>query len=515
MQELQGASWYSACAARTGFIRFNQQEPGGREVVPIDDIVQRLRQLNKKLPVGVMRASDLILQEAPRKDPPDLSRFIPGEVHSVGEDTCFVSEEFFPYDQFFGNYHLQSLCNLDAVRLAEVFGLELDQPDGKILFIDTETTGLAGGTGTYAFMIGVGSLEKEGFLVTQYFMRDFDEEPAQMALLGEEIKKAALLVTYNGATFDLPLLRTRFVFNRVRIPLSEIPHLDLLPVARRLWKPAYGAANLSFLESKVLGSEREGDVPGSLIPHLYFQFLRGASPQTMAPIFYHNRMDIVALAALTEQACRLHIDPLSASNLWESLGVARYFDSRGNLQKAIEILESVPSPSRWTVEWHLCSRYLALLHKRAKNLERAASIWQSAYQSGFFDPLISIELAKYFEHTEKNYGKARELVIEVFSRYNQKPKPLDQFQPDEEETEDDLRYEYIQVRSVRRRSVTYSTMSDDRDEDDLPIIHSDRFDSNEIGDIASCDLPHWTERLERDLNHRLQRLIRKIEHSRS
>ncbi|MBW7940298.1 MAG: hypothetical protein H3C63_16280, partial [Candidatus Omnitrophica bacterium] len=120
-----------------------------------------------------------------------------------------------------------------------------------------------------------------------------------------------------------------------------------------------------------------------------------------------------------------------------------------------------------------------------------------------------------FEHTEKNYGKARELVIEVFSRYNQKPKPLDQFQPDEEETEDDLRYEYIQVRSVRRRSVTYSTMSDDRDEDDLPIIHSDRFDSNEIGDIASCDLPHWTERLERDLNHRLQRLIRKIEHSRS
>ena len=444
-----------------------------------------------------MTGAELLRQQPAEREYPDIGRFVPGEVRTVGEETCFVSEEWFPFDQTFGDYPLEGLRNLEAADLIRTFGLEsADNDSDRILFLDTETTGLAGGTGTYAFMVGIGWLEEEGFRVVQYFMRDYDEEPAQMALVAEELKRAALVVTYNGAGFDLPLLKTRFVFNRVRLNLQGIPHLDLLPVARRLWKRAHGAANLSHLEAKVLGSEREGDVPGSLIPMLYFQFLRGASPRTLAPVFYHNRMDIVALAALTECAWRCHSQPDSIESLWERLGVARSLVKWEQEEKAARVLEPVLACQSGGYDWHSCSRFLASLYKRSRQYEQASTLWWRIYQSENFDPEVVIELAKYLEHIEKDYAQARELVCEIFRRYDTTPEPEAAEAESEAGAEEDLQYDYSEWKQPRRSG--------------LPTRRIDYEGGEEREEIQSFSPPLWSERLARELNHRLHRLNRKL-----
>ena len=463
--------------------------------MPTNDLSEKLKRLMGALPAGVVTGSQLLEQRSEEKDLPDMSRFIPGEIRSRPEGTCFVTDEFFPFDGFFGSYPLERLARLNAREVAQTFGLE--EPEGdRILFIDTETTGISGGTGTYAFQVGVGWIEDEGFRVLQYFMRDYDEEPAQMAAVGEEIANCGLLVTYNGAAFDLPLLRTRFLFNRVRIPLEEIPHLDMLPVARRLWKPEFGGAKLSFLEEKVLGNVREGDVPGALIPTLYFHFLRGASPRTLAPVFYHNRMDIVALAALTERAFSCHADPFSIESPWERFGVARFCEARGRETESLRLLETLMELEEKHPSWAPSVKMLGFLLKRAARFEEAAEAMWKVHRAGIFDPVVHIELAKHLEHREKNYGEAHRLVIEVFEKYEIEPKDTVGGESDEEGPEENLRYDFSEgVRGWR---------------DELPSLYRDNDDEEFTQPPGGRPIPKMTERFEADLNRRLARLRRKL-----
>src|SRR5438034_1333048 len=174
-----------------------------------------------------------------------------------------------------------------------------EPPKGpRLLYLDTETTGLAGGTGTYAFLVGVGFFDGDEFEVQQYFMRDLDDEPALLAALEPLLREVDGLVTYNGAGFDLPLLETRFVLARRRWP-GTIPHLDLLPAARRLWSARLSDCRLVTVELHALGFERAGDLPGALIPSVYFEYLRRKAPGELPRVFEHNRHDVLSLAALT------------------------------------------------------------------------------------------------------------------------------------------------------------------------------------------------------------------------
>lgn len=464
-----------------------------------NDYSDKLKRLNPGMVPGVVKGSALLSNPAPEPELPDMSRFIPGEVRTVDEGSCFVTDEWFPFTDTFGNYPLERLGRINMDMTRRLFGLEpfLDDPAAnRMIFLDTETTGLAGGTGTYAFMIGVGWIEDEGFRVQQFFMRDYDEEPAQVRVLADLLKQCGLMVTYNGASFDVPLLRTRFVFNRIRMSLSDIPHLDLLPVARRLWKPRYGAANLSFLENKVLGNEREGDVPGALIPTLYFQFIRGASPRTLAPVFYHNRMDIVALAALTERAVACHLDPDCIEDLWERLGVARFLAARGLEEEAFGVLSFASNQQCGSVAWHLCLRTQAVILKRRRRLDEASALWRRLQSESHFDPFVWIELAKHCEHVERNHNEAQRLVLEVFEKYSREPTtPSEEDSAPEEDEE--IRYDYSEWKPARRERLAEIYL--DRDEDDI-APSSD----------GALPLPRWTERFEQELNHRLRRLIRKL-----
>ncbi len=204
-------------------------------------------------------------------------------------------------------------CHLDTFDLS------------RAVFLDTETTGLAGGTGTAAFLVGIGFVEGDRFRVRQYFMRDYHEEAALLAGLAEELRRFSFLVTFNGKMFDVPLLETRFRLDRARFPLSDAPHLDLLHPARRLWKARLESCRLQVLESEILGVRRRGDIPGEAIPGIYFDYVRRRDAQAMARVFEHNRLDIVSLAALSVAACRW-VEEGSAEDPRDVLSLAKVLE---------------------------------------------------------------------------------------------------------------------------------------------------------------------------------------------
>src|SRR5207245_11750591 len=189
-----------------------------------------------------------------------------------------------------------------------------------LIFLVTETTGLAGGTGTYAFLVGAGWIEGDVFVVAQHFMRDLDEEPALLAALAPLLERAGGVVTFNGAGFDLPLLETRFVLARRRWP-ATLPHLDLLRPSRRVWTGCFDDCRLGTLERDVLGLAREEDVPGALIPSLYFDWLRRRRAAPLARVFAHNRDDVLSLAALVGWfGVALGAAPALRAEEWAGLG---------------------------------------------------------------------------------------------------------------------------------------------------------------------------------------------------
>ena len=221
---------------------------------------------------------------------------------------------------------------------------ELDGFDlRRAVFLDTETTGLAGGTGTAAFLIGVGWVEGDRFVVRQYFMRDYHEEAALLHALAEELARFDCLVTFNGKMFDVPLLDARFRLNRGRFPLSGARHLDLLHPARRLWKARLESCRLQSLEAGLMGLRRHGDIPGEEIPQVYFDWVRRRDARMLAKVFEHNRQDIVSLAALAVLACQWveegrAEDPRDVFSLARVLERARLYDrSEAEYRRALDL----------------------------------------------------------------------------------------------------------------------------------------------------------------------------------
>ena len=178
-------------------------------------------------------------------------------------------------------------------------GAIAQSPPKRWAFLDTETTGLAGGTGTYAFLIGVGRSTMTDFACASFSCAITARKPSLLASLGEHLARFDVLITYNGKAYDQPLLETRYRMVRARPPFARMEHLDLLFGARRLWKLRLDSCRLVDLEYQVLGVERQGDLPGEMIPYYYFEYLRMRQAFRLVPIFHHNAIDIVSLACLT------------------------------------------------------------------------------------------------------------------------------------------------------------------------------------------------------------------------
>ncbi|MDD5368529.1 MAG: tetratricopeptide repeat protein [Anaerolineaceae bacterium] len=328
-----------------------------------------------------------------------IDRVVPGRLAQTTYGEAYVVDGHYPADYQHGRSALAITASLQ--RLFEWSGVEgLDDSNlGQFYFLDTETTGLAGGTGTYAFLVGVGHFGDQGFELAQFFMRDPNEEAALLAALIEHIDPCHAIVTFNGKAFDAPLLNARYTLQGFSSPLPALAHIDLLPLARRLWRDRLPSRALSYLEVSILGAFRtQEEVPGWLIPQIYFDYLHSGDARPMAGVFYHNAMDILSLAALFGHTAQMLSQPkedLIEENM-DRAAIARLYDELGHPEEAVEIYRQaleggMPEPQFW-----INVERLALLYKRLGNWSEATGLWRKAAAHGQLS--AHIELAKMFEH---------------------------------------------------------------------------------------------------------------------
>ncbi|HEV2389002.1 MAG TPA: ribonuclease H-like domain-containing protein [Candidatus Acidoferrales bacterium] len=260
---------------------------------------------------------------------------------------------------------------------AEVLG-EIGRSDGW-LFLDTETTGLAGGTGTCAFLVGLAWWEAGGLAIEQLFLRDYAEEHAVLLALAERLEARRVLVTFNGKSFDWPLVETRFRLTREIEPQPPQAHLDLLHPARQLWRLQLGSVRLTALERGVLGIERGPDLLSELIPQMYFDYLRGAGPEPLGQVFRHNQMDLAGLAALAGHLARLLVAPEGAEPL-ELYGLSRLFERRGERARARHLYEMALDAGLPAMLRRAAQRRLARIARRDGERAVANSLWRELAQ---------------------------------------------------------------------------------------------------------------------------------------
>ncbi len=326
------------------------------------------------------------------------------------------------------------------------------------LFLDTETTGLAGGTGTYAFLVGLAWWDAGGLQVEQFCMRDLDEEHSLLLELSERIRERPVLVTFNGKSFDWPLLETRYRMTRTISPGTLAAHVDLLHPARHLWRPRLGSVRLKDLEAHVLGGEestlgwsRDDDIDSSLIPEMYFDYLRGGPVEPLAGVFRHNQMDLRGLAALAgKMIAMLDPDAGTTASLQESshnpddnhsthaaddpldlYGLSRLLHRRGERSRARSVCESALLAGLPTDIERMAQRDLALQAKRERDYTRANSLWEGLcdsdnlgirekirFSASKYDATKTLEtaieaaeqLAIHYEHRAKQPERAAEFT---------------------------------------------------------------------------------------------------------
>jgi len=284
------------------------------------------------------------------------------------------------------------------------------------LFLDTETTGLAGGTGTYPFLVGLAWWEGGGLEVEQLFMREYSEERSLLAALAERLAERPVLVTFNGKSFDWPLLETRYRMTRTIPPPAPRAHLDFLHPARNLWRPRLGSVRLSQLERHVLGWNRGADVMSELIPSIYLDFVRRGHADPLVPVFQHNQMDLRGLAGLSGRILSLLSDrePTSGDGL-ELYGVSRICERRGELKRARKLYEqSIASVLPMETD-HAARAALARLARRDGDLARARELWESTLGNSREGYEAYEQLAIYYEHEAREPRRALTIVREALA----------------------------------------------------------------------------------------------------
>lgn len=369
----------------------------------------RLRRLGvKKGRAGLKRPKP----RAASGSPFGIESVVAGREVATDWGAYFVAETSYPLSHQRGGRALTDVLHCDprvAARLSQNDSLASANLTG-LAFFDIETTGLAGGTGTLAFLIGVGSIESDQFVLRQFFMRDPSEEVSLLGGVAESLESRIGLVTYNGRAFDVPIVQTRFTLARRPFDLQTIPNLDLLPAARRLWRGRYENCSLGTLESAVLRHHRtEADVPGYLIPQLYVDYLRTGDAREMQRVIYHNAEDILSMVTLTAHLLETFGDPLSeARSGLDCLRLAMWHDDNGDAEEA-------ESAYRAAFERDLSEDQQPLLYERyttfLKSLERkpeAVPFWEQWAELAETDPTPCIELAKYYEWEVKDFDQARE-----------------------------------------------------------------------------------------------------------
>ena len=332
-----------------------------------------------------------MLDAEPKKAAPTASK-----LPETGD--FYRAHALFPLSLFADRRHATSSA-LQAL-LGSSFPDHLSPED--ILFLDTETTGLSGGVGTIAFQIGVGYFTACGFVVEQFLMHDYPEEPAMLRTLDHLMKRFPVLCTFNGRTFDIPLLKSRFLMNR--IPADHFPeyHADILYPARRLWKLRLKRCTLGHLEEQLLHVQREDDLPGALVPQTYFQYLKDGNFAPLQKILEHNKQDIVSLAQLLCFMCKQFSQPESIQHGEDLFSMAKAMEKNGEREKAMHCYRlSVQTPMHSNAY-----QAMARIEKRSGHTESAVKLYQAMLARGG-DAVCACEgLAKLYEHQMHDLASA-------------------------------------------------------------------------------------------------------------
>lgn len=380
-----------------------------------DQLHRRLRQLGV---VKGFRELDVQSDEQKTGRTATRSTGLPGERVQTPHGPVWVERSTYGSDFRHGRYALEPLHSMPEQGLELIKCADLG---ANPAFIDTETTGLAGGTGTLAFLIGVGVWNHEALDLHLIFMRDPEDEVAALRYLETVLADASGLVSFNGRAFDLPILETRFVLNRMAPGCLNLPHLDLLPLARQLWRDHLSSRRLVVLEEKILDVVRSGeDLPSSLIPYFYRQYLETGDPTEMARIFYHNRIDVLSLATLLWHSLRVVTEPEAcelAAGEWA--GVGRIYDRVGWESRALDAWHLALSEETGDIADESAERLwreIGTRHKRAENWGAAHAIWDAWIERVPLSVFPLVEQAKYFEWVTKDLSAALARSEEALAR---------------------------------------------------------------------------------------------------
>jgi len=390
--------------------------PGKKESTRADEISElrrRIEAVTSRRPAPTVSPSIVVCDSAFT-----LKDLIQGDEFENTHGNFFVADSALAGSSYHGCRCIGEISTLDMNAVA----LLANNPDlasfnyTDALFLDTETTGLSGGTGTLAFLIGLGWFENETFVTRQIFARDFSEERASLSFLLELAGKKNFIVTFNGKAFDVGLLSTRFILNRLPDKLSSMPHFDLLHPSRRLLRHRLDNNRLITIENEILGFRRSGDIPGSEIPQRYFDWLRNRDARFMADVFEHNRLDVISMASLSVHLAEmLNFDrDITSAEHSDILAVARLLLDRRDKAGARILLESLINSENPPVAFE-ARRILSLIHKRCGSWHDAVCIWEMMLLDDPVSYFAAAELAKWYEHRKHDYEKAIDIVSKALT----------------------------------------------------------------------------------------------------
>jgi uncharacterized protein YprB with RNaseH-like and TPR domain len=337
----------------------------------------------------------------------------------------FVYEERFGADYRHGHAPIRPAVPLTIVSAWAADARLRELPIESFAFLDTETSGLAGGTGTYAFLVGAARFTDEGeFVLQQFFMRDPTEEAALLDALARFLAPAQALVTFNGKAFDAPLLNTRYLMHRMPNPMQGLAHLDLLPLARRLWRDRLESRALKYIEENVLLAPRTvEEVPGYEIPYLYFDYLRSGDARPLKGVFYHNAMDVVAMAALLSHTASMLADPFheGITHGLDVIAMAKLYEHLGDWETAARLFERGLQMSLGEEYFWEAVQRLSVLQKRRGDFEEAIPLWEQAAADGHV--YAHVELAKFHEHKRRDPKTALQWTKSALQQLKQSGMP--------------------------------------------------------------------------------------------
>ena len=354
----------------------------------------------------------------PRLDSlPPIDRILGGTWLDTEYGPAFVRDEWFAPDHHHGALPLHAALALPRTSVDCLLGpgpptsdlrppISALPPQPRWAFFDIETTGLSGGTGTLAFLAGLGSFEDDGFRLRQYFLPTVDGEPAMLALLARDLARCDALVTYNGRAFDVPEVETRMTLARLHPACDGMPHLDLLHAVRRLYRHRLPSCRLADAERRLLRVERSDDVPGALIPALYFDYVRAGRAAPLRAVFHHNAQDVLSLAGLLAHLGRLLSDDAAGPD--DAVALARWWELAGAPDRALALYRSALPWLEGSDDWSWAAHRHARLSRRAGAHDEAAALWRALWQQG--DDAAGLALAKHLEHRALDYEAAEQVV---------------------------------------------------------------------------------------------------------